>query len=56
LDIFSGAASVMIACDNTDRVFKGCELDDEYFELSLARYNTLTGKEFNLNLTNNTGQ
>lgn len=46
LDIFSGAASVMIACDNTGRNFKGCELDDEYFELSLARYTELTGKNF----------
>jgi DNA modification methylase len=38
----------MIACDNTERVFKGCEMDDEYYEKSIARFTTLTGKAFNV--------
>jgi len=38
----------MIACENTNRIFKGCEFDKEYFDLSVARYTTLTGKDLNL--------
>ena len=41
----------MIACENTGRIFKGCEIDSEYYEQSVARYNTLTGKQYNNNLT-----
>lgn len=48
LDLFSGSASVMIACENTERLFKGCEMDNEYYEKSIARYTTLTGKGFNI--------
>lgn len=48
LDIFAGSASVMIACENTSRTFFGCELDEEYYELSKARYTELTGKNFTL--------
>jgi site-specific DNA-methyltransferase (adenine-specific) len=48
LDLFTGSASVMIAAENTGRSFKGCELDPEYFELSLSRYILLTGKEFTI--------
>jgi DNA modification methylase len=36
----------MIACENTGRIFKGCEFDKEYYDLSTARYTTLTGQEF----------
>jgi site-specific DNA-methyltransferase (adenine-specific) len=46
LDIFSGSASVLIACENTSRNFKGCELDPEYYTRSIQRYSELTGKEF----------
>lgn len=46
LDIFNGTASTMIACENTGRIFKGCEFDKEYFDLSIARYTTLTGQDF----------
>ena len=48
LDIFNGTASTMIACENTNRIFKGCEFDKEYYDLSVARYTTLTGKDFKL--------
>ena len=46
LDIFNGTASTMVACENTGRIFKGCEFDKEYYDLSTARYTTLTGQEF----------
>ena len=44
LDIFSGAASTLIACENLNRNFKGCEIDLEFYELSKARFAELTGK------------
>jgi DNA modification methylase len=37
LDIFSGSGSTAIACDRTDRLFVGCELDPDYYKLSLKR-------------------
>lgn len=42
LDIFSGSASTMIACQNTKRNFLGCELDTEYYTKSLERYKNLS--------------
>ena len=41
VDIFSGSGSTMIACDNTDRKFIGCEIDEDYVNQSLARRNTM---------------
>jgi DNA modification methylase len=37
IDIFSGSGSTAIACDNTNRLFGGCELDEEYYNLSVDR-------------------
>jgi len=37
MDIFNGSGSTMIACDNTNRSFIGCELDAVYYEKSLIR-------------------
>ena len=37
LDIFMGSGSTAIACNNTDRLGIGCELDKEYFEKSKQR-------------------
>ena len=42
LDFFSGSGSTMIAAAQTGRSFKGCELDADYFEKSLARFEELT--------------
>jgi site-specific DNA-methyltransferase (adenine-specific) len=55
LDIFNGTASTMVACENTGRIFKGCEFDKEYYDLSTARYTTLTGQQYNNNLINQIG-
>lgn len=41
LDIFSGSGSTMIACAQSKRKFIGCELDKEYFEKSLERFDRL---------------
>ena len=37
VDIFSGSGSTVIACDNTNRSFIGCEVDEDYYNRSLAR-------------------
>jgi len=42
VDIFSGSGSTMIAAKNCNRVFKGCELDQEYYRKSLKRFAELT--------------
>ena len=42
LDCFSGSGSTMIACSNTGRIFKGCELDHEYFQKSRERLQKLS--------------
>lgn len=46
LDIFAGSASCMVACENTNRIFIGCEKDSDYYQKSLQRYNSLTGKNY----------
>lgn len=37
LDIFSGSGSTMISSENVNRKFLGCEIDEEYYNLSLER-------------------
>jgi site-specific DNA-methyltransferase (adenine-specific) len=37
LDTFSGSGTTAIACKKTNRRFKGCELDDVYYEKSIKR-------------------
>ena len=32
LDTFLGGGTTMIACKNTNRKFKGCEINKEYFD------------------------
>ena len=41
LDIFSGSGSTMIACAQTRRKFIGCELDKDYYDKSLIRFEKL---------------
>lgn len=40
MDIFSGSGSTMLACQNSNRLFIGCELDSEYYIKSIERYKT----------------
>ena len=42
LDCFSGSGSTMIACESTGRSFVGCEFDEEYYNKSLERRQTLS--------------
>jgi adenine-specific DNA-methyltransferase len=42
LDIFSGSGSTMIACNNTNRKFIGCEISKEFYEKSLERFDKLS--------------
>ena len=42
VDIFSGSGSTMIATKNCNRIFRGCELDKEYYDKSLKRFEELT--------------
>ena len=32
LDTFLGGGTTAIACKNTNRIFKGCEISKEYFD------------------------
>ena len=32
VDTFLGAGTTAIACKNTNRLFKGCEINKEYFD------------------------
>jgi|TARA_R110000787_G_scaffold109808_1_gene218390 site-specific DNA-methyltransferase (adenine-specific) len=37
LDMFMGSGTTAIACKNTNRNFIGCELDEEFFNVAVAR-------------------
>jgi site-specific DNA-methyltransferase (adenine-specific) len=39
LDTFLGSGTTAIACLNTNRQFKGCELDETYYNKIIQRYN-----------------
>ena len=39
LDTFLGSGTTAIACKNTNRIFKGCELNKEYFDKSIEILN-----------------
>ncbi len=43
LDLFSGSGSTLIACENTERVCYGMELDPKYCAVILQRYFDVTG-------------
>jgi len=40
LDCFLGSGTTAVSCCNTNRNFKGCELDKDYYEMSVARVNS----------------
>ena len=45
LDLFLGSGSTLIACENTNRVCYGMELDTHYCEVICQRYEKLTGNK-----------
>ena len=50
LDIFSGSGSTAVACKTLDRKFVGCELDENYYDLSKERienYQSLPSRVIN---------
>lgn len=48
LDCFSGSGTTAAACINTNRNFKGCELDTDYYNQSIERLISLDG-DFEIN-------
>ncbi len=48
LDLFSGSSSQMIACEALKRNFYGVELEPLFVDLSIRRYEALTGKKAQL--------
>ncbi len=45
LDIFLGSGTTLIACERTNRVFRGVEIDPAYVDVTLERWTAMTGKE-----------
>ena len=43
LDTFLGSGSTLIACERTDRVCNGMELEPLYVDVALKRWETFTG-------------
>ena len=44
LDLFLGSGSTLIACEQTDRICYGLELDEHYVDVICKRWQTLTGQ------------
>lgn len=44
LDPFLGSGSTLIACEQTDRICYGMELDPQYVDVICKRYQLLTGE------------
>lgn len=44
LDLFLGSGSTLIACEQTDRICYGLELDPHYVDVICKRWQTLTGQ------------
>jgi DNA modification methylase len=45
LDTFLGGGTTLFACKNTNRKFKGCELDKEYFDKIIERLLTMNNEK-----------
>jgi len=44
-DPFLGSGTTLIACEQTDRICVGCELDPNYCDIIIARWEKFTGKK-----------
>lgn len=45
LDAFLGSGSTLIACEQTNRVCYGIEIDEKYCDITIKRWEDLTGKK-----------
>lgn len=45
LDLFLGSGSTLIACEKTDRICYGMEIDPKYIDVIVQRYIDFTGNE-----------
>ena len=52
LDCFLGSGSTLIACEKTDRICRGIELEPKYIDVIIKRWQGITGKQA-INLINN---
>ena len=42
MDTFLGGGTTALACKNTNRKFRGCELSKEYFDKFMTIYNGIS--------------
>lgn len=45
LDAFLGSGSTLIACEKSNRVCRGIELEPKYIDVTIKRWQTMTGKQ-----------
>lgn len=45
LDAFLGSGSTLIACEKTGRICRGIELEPKYVDVTIKRWQAMTGKE-----------
>lgn len=45
LDPFLGSGSTLIACEKTNRICRGIELDSKYIDVIIQRYENYTGNK-----------
>ncbi len=48
LDIFTGSGSTLIACEKTNKLFYGIELDEKYCDVIINRWEQFTGQKAEL--------
>ena len=48
VDVFLGSGSTLIACEKTNRVCYGMELDENYCDVIINRWEQFTGKKAEL--------
>ena len=48
VDVFLGSGSTLIACEKTNRVCYGMELDEHYCDVIIKRWEQYTGKKAEL--------
>lgn len=54
VDLFGGSGSTMIACQETGRIARLCELDPKFVDVIVKRWENFTGKQATLGSTGQT--